>query len=333
MSQDIFIPLSKTADAVVGPLDTVTWVTNNSHDLEDILINGYFQSTDGWYRPEKKELNRLNRYLGFNNELTWKIAKFFMKGEGKNINVRVIAVDQSLPCIRSSYDGLYEGGATISSPIVDLSSHETIMKKMGINSTIGIKNMEFQSPAGETYVSSEIVYEGPDNIFILGVTRPEIFIPIGPINNNRGIGGIAYSARCTANTDETISFFKNILGYEIRRDVEFQIDNNSAINISEGVKERFIQGFSPGTSSGYIVLMDHGEYTKQNKIEPNKMPGRGITMWSFMTTNLDHIYDQAKSNNIEILSSFDREIECKYFHSKSLILKDPDGFSIEIFEN
>ena len=53
MSQDIFIPLSKTADAVVGPLDTVTWVTNNSHDLEDILINGYFQSTDGWYRPEK----------------------------------------------------------------------------------------------------------------------------------------------------------------------------------------------------------------------------------------------------------------------------------------
>ena len=87
MSQDIFIPLSKTADAVVGPLDTVTWVTNNSHDLEDILINGYFQSTDGWYRPEKKELNRLNRYLGFNNELTWKIAKFFMKGEGKNINI------------------------------------------------------------------------------------------------------------------------------------------------------------------------------------------------------------------------------------------------------
>ena len=75
MSQDIFIPLSRTADAVVGPLDTVTWVTNNSHDLEDILINGYFQSTDGWYRPEKKELKRLNRYLGFNNELTWKIAK------------------------------------------------------------------------------------------------------------------------------------------------------------------------------------------------------------------------------------------------------------------
>ena len=38
--------------------------------------------------------------------------------------------------------------------------------------------MEFSSPSGDVYISSEIVYEGPDNIFMLGVTRPSIFIPI-----------------------------------------------------------------------------------------------------------------------------------------------------------
>tara|TARA_B100001123_G_C14763307_1_gene809672 strand:+ start:435 stop:599 length:165 start_codon:yes stop_codon:yes gene_type:complete len=41
MSEDIFIPLSKPQDAIVGPLDTITWLTNNSQDLEDILINGF----------------------------------------------------------------------------------------------------------------------------------------------------------------------------------------------------------------------------------------------------------------------------------------------------
>ena len=60
----------------------------------------------------------------------------------------------------------------------------------------------------------------------------------------------------------TLNFFKEVLGYEIRRDVEFEIDDNSAINIPQGIKERFIQGFSPGSSTGYIVLMDHGDDTK-----------------------------------------------------------------------
>jgi len=331
MSQDIFIPLSKSEDAVAGPLNTVTWITNNPKGIENILIKGYSHSTEGWHRPNSFELNLFNHCLGFSKDISWKIANFMMTGDGENITIRVIAVDQSIPCIRPSYDGLFEGGATISCPILDLSAHEEDLKNIGIHSTIGIKNMEFQSPSGEKYISSEIVYKGPDNIFVLGVTRPNIFIPIGPIDEKLGIGGIAYSARCTTKTDETIAFFKDILGYEIRRDVAFEIDDNSAINIPEGATERFIQGFSPGTSSGYIVLMDHGEFTKYKSIPLSMLPGRGIVMWSFPVGNLDEIYKQSKSHDMEIVSDI-FSLHSDVLGYRNMVLKDPDGFLIELFE-
>ena len=58
MSEDIFVPLSKPQDAIVGPLDTITWLTNNSQDLEDILINGYLMTRNSWIKPKKDEQQR-----------------------------------------------------------------------------------------------------------------------------------------------------------------------------------------------------------------------------------------------------------------------------------
>ena len=333
MSEDIFVPLSKPQDAIVGPLDTITWLTNNSKDLEDILINGYLMTRNSWIKPKKDEQKILNNYLGLGSNLTWRMTNFYMEGEGANIKIRVIDVDQKLPCIRSSYDGLYHGGATISSPIGNLSNHERIMSQMDVKSTIGIKNMEFSSPSGDVYISSEIVYEGPDNIFMLGVTRPSIFIPIGPMDREKDIGGTAYSARCTTNTDVTLNFFKEVLGYEIRRDVEFEIDDNSAINIPQGIKERFIQGFSPGSSTGYIVLMDHGDDTKTSLIENSQLPGRGIIMWSFKTSKLDLIIERASNFNIKVMSDVEETPNSGFFDKRRIILRDPDGFQIEIIED
>ena len=90
MSEDIFVPLSKPEDAIVGPLDTITWLTNNSQDLEDILINGYQMTRNSWIKPKKDEQKILNNYLGLGSNLTWRMTNFYMEGEGANIKIRVI---------------------------------------------------------------------------------------------------------------------------------------------------------------------------------------------------------------------------------------------------
>ena len=330
---DIFIPTSKKKDAIVGPLSMVTWVTNEAQQVSKILCNGYHQTQDEWREPTSESYEGWNNYFGFDESCKWKYARFDKQGAGKNVGIRIIHPDDFYPAIRPTYEGLYKGGATISCPIQDISRHEAEMSDLGIESTIGIKEMEFESPSGETYISSEIVYKVPDNIFVLGVTRPEIFIPIGPVDEDIGLGGVAYSARCISETKNTIDFFEQVLGFEIRRDMKFDIDSRSAINLPEGTSERFIQGFSPGSSSGYVVFMDHGEETKYPEIDCYSAPYRGIVMWSFPTLNLDEIFERAVGFGVEILHSPNNYMSPTLAARRSFVLKDPDGFQIEIFEN
>ena len=332
MSEDIFVPKSRPEDALVGPLHTVTLVTAEPGRLRTALTDGYGLTHSGWAAPSPEQRTKLNPYFGLDDDEDWTVGSFSKEGDGANITIRVITVDDRHPTVRPSYEGLYTGGATVSFPITDLRKHEQRMSAIGVKSTIGVKEMEFQSPEGETYVSAEIVYEGPDNIFLLGVTRPGIFVPVGPIDNSTGLGGPAYSARCITQPDATIAFFNDVLGYEIRRDIELQVTPPSAINLPDGVAERFVQGFAPGSSTGYIVLMDHGDDTKFGSAPDHGPPNRGIGIWSFPTADIDSVFERAKSHGADVLFPPGRHGSPLGTDSRTLLMKDPDGFLIEILE-
>lgn len=332
MAEDIFVPKSKPEDALVGPLHTITYLTADKGGVEKAFRDGYGLSTDGWRQPSAKEYETLNPYFGFSPSDSWEVCAFYKSGEGENVQIRAINIHQDSPLVRPAYEGLYTGGATISFPINDLRTHEKIMSDLGFESTIGVKEMEFASPTGETYISAEIVYKAPDNIFVMGVTRPDIFIPVGPIDPEKGMGGAAYSARCVAEADATVEFFKNVLGYEIRRDVNFVVGERSAINMPEGTTERFIQGFAPGTNTGYVVLMDHVEATKHSPAPSLGPPNRGIVVWSFPSKNLDEVYKRAQGAGVEIMHAPNEHNSPCIPGGRSMLMKDPDGFPIEIFE-
>lgn len=332
MTADIFVPESSPEDAIVGPLHTVTYVTKDKQKVEKIFLEGYGLDSSGWTRPSDEELANHNKYLGFDAGHSWEACVFFKSGEGANVQIRVIAMDQETPQVRPAYDGLYAGGATMSFPINDLYAHEKHMASIGVASTIGVKEMEFTSPTGETYVSAEIVYKAPDHVFVMGVVRPDIFIPVGPVDPATGLGGSAYSARCITAADATVDFFQNVLGFEIRRDVEFSVGEKSALQMPEGTTERFIQAFAPGSATGYLVLMDHQAATKPSPAPGYGPPNRGISMWSFAAKDLDAVHKRATDAGIEILQPPANHQSLFLSDSRSMIVKDPDGFPIEIFE-
>ncbi len=332
MTADIFVPQSTPDDAIVGPLHTVTYVTSDKQAVEKIFLEGYGLDSSGWTKPSGDEIANHNKYLGFEANHSWEACVFYKSGEGANVQIRVIAIDHETPQVRPAYDGLYTGGATMSFPINDLYAHEKHMASIGVESTIGVKEMEFTSPTGETYVSAEIVYKAPDNIFVMGVVRPDIFIPVGPVDPATGMGGSAYSARCITAADETVAFFRDVLGFEIRRDVEFTVGDKSALLMPEGTTERFIQAFAPGSASGYLVLMDHKAATKPSPTASYGPPNRGIAMWSFPTKNLDDVHQRAVAAGIAVVQSPAEYGSPSLSGGRSMILKDPDGFLIEIFE-
>ena len=110
------------------------------------------------------------RILGFAPEHEWAATTYAKTGEGSNMQIRVIGLREETPLVRPAYEGLYQGGATMSFPIADLRAHEQRMLALGVESTMGVKEIEFTSPAGETYVSAEIVYKAPEFVFVMGVT-------------------------------------------------------------------------------------------------------------------------------------------------------------------
>lgn len=331
--EDIFIPRSTAEGALVKPLQTVTIITSDKDMMETIFCEGYGLVFSGWRTPNTDSRTGLNHYLGFEPNEHWQYARFRKSGSGANVEVRVIQLERDTPRVRPAHEGLYKGGATLSFPINDLYAHETWMRALGVETTIGVKEMDFTAPTGETYTSAEIVYKAPDGVFVMGVKRPDIFVPVGPVDDETGLGGPAYSARCVTETSQVLSFFETVLGFEIRRDVEFTVGERSAINMPEGTVERFIQGFAPGSASGYVVLMDHGEVTKFGPAPSLGPPNRGIVMWTFETSDADEIYRRATAFGCEV--KWGSENSDTDFHKggRHLQIVDPDGFTIEVIES
>ncbi len=332
MSEDIFLPKSSHDDAIVEQLHTVTYLTAEKTTVERALREGYQLEWSGWQKPLLSELETLNSYFGLSGA-EWEMASFFAAGAGNNVQIRVIYNPAPAPLVREEYDGFFTGGATISFPKPDLYEHETLMNSIGIKSTIGVKEMEFQSPTGEVYISAEIVYFAPENVYLMAVKRPDIFVPVGPMNPETNVGSAAYSARCVENADNAIAFMRDVMGFEIRRDVEFEIGEKSALLMPQGAKERFIQAFAPGSSSGYCVIMDHGKNNRPSPAPSVGPPSRGIVMWSFRTKDMDEVFRRAKTGGAKVLKG-PIEMESPFLGGKRvMILEDPSGFPIEIFED
>ncbi len=332
MAEDIFVPTSSPEDAIVGPLHTVTYITSDKMSVEKAFVDGYGLDSTGWNTPTSEQLKSLNPYFGFAESNSWETCAFLKEQEGANAQVRVIHVHQDTPAIRPDLDGFYTGGITISFPINDMKAHEKTMARLGMPSTMGVKEMEFQGPNGEVYISGEIVYPAPENVYLLGVKRPDVFVPVGPVDTATGIGGAAYSARNAANSDQVMKFLQNVLGYEIRRDMEFEVGEESALLMPQGAKERFVQAFAPGSQTGYLVIMDHYENNKNGDAPHLGTPYRGISMWSFMSDDLDEVHRRARSEGAEVICA-PGNIQSPFMPgSRTLLLRDPSGFPIEVCE-
>lgn len=330
MSEDIFIAQSSPADAIVGPLHTVTYITSDKNSVEKAFLQGYGLDTTGWVTPSAEQRQSLDPYFGFSGSDHWETCGYLKYGSGANVQVRVIHVDANTPAIRPELNGFYTGGVTISFPINDMAKHEQSMADLGMPSTMGVKEMEFAGANGETYISGEIVYPAPENVYLLGVKRPDIFVPVGPVDPETDIGGAAYSARNAANSDAVVEFLDTVLGYEIRRDMEFEVGEESALLMPQGARERFVQAFAPGSQTGYLVLMDHYENNISSDTPHLGTPYRGISMWSFMSEDLDVVYQRSLRAGTEIIAP-PGDIESPFMPgTKTLLLKDPSGFPIEI---
>jgi len=330
---DIFVPSSSPEDALVGPLKTITYVTADPDGATKLLVDGMKLCASDWYVPDDHSNSTHGEYFGLNNEDKWKARHFSGEGAGANIQIRLISVDNTKGLIRPKVSGEFVGGLSIGFPVNHTEEHEKRLTALGYPSVVGVKRLEFTGPTGQTYISEEVHFPGPENIYILGVKRPDIFVPVGPMNNDLKLGAPAYSAVCTHDAEATIKFYRDVMGYEIRRDMKMTVGNNSGLLLKEGSDERFIQAFAPGSSTGYLVFLDHGDERKFGLPDkPLGPPNRGVCMWSFPSADIELFAERARANNAKILRDIDEVDSLFIGRQKTLMLEDPTGHPLEIYE-
>jgi catechol 2,3-dioxygenase-like lactoylglutathione lyase family enzyme len=326
--EDLFEPTSTGQDALVGPLHTVTCLFADAAPFVEALTAGLGQSCDPW----NGDAAAAARYLGMPAASALTICGSNRTDAGRNVQIRIMASPEAGPSVRPKTEGQILGGLSLGFPMLDMPRWEQQLHKHGIDSAIGIKEMAFTSPTGEEYISAEVHFPTAENIYLLGVRRPERFRSVGPMSAAEPIGAAAYSARCVANTDGLIEFYRDILGYEIRRDATFEVNGPSGLRLEQGTKERFVQAFAPGAATGYLVFLDHHSHRQASPAPTLGPPSRGLVMWSFPTSDLDTMAARLRGAGVDLLQAPGEHGSPLLPSGRSLIFKDPEGFPIELFE-
>lgn len=247
------------------------------------------------------------------------------------IRVRAIAAQPGTPSNRPGYLSAYAGALGLGFPARGLPARDAIVGALGFRSVVGITSMAFPRADKSTYNVSEVHYEAPDDVLVLGVDRGDMQ-PVGEIDPALGIGGPAYSSMIVRDAARAAPLFAEVLGFEMRREMTFRSGGPSGgMRLPAGAEVRFQQWFAPGSASGYLVVMDLLDADQPN---PNGLAAtnRGVAMWSFEARDLNDIARRAQQAGVRVLRSALVLQPPDGEPVRSLVLATDDGFRVEVTE-
>ena len=236
-------------------------------------------------------------------------------------NVRIFSSPSAPPPLRPTHAAQAPGGLAMGMPVADQMKREKIVSAAGFTSVVGATQMTLPRGDGSTYTVNEIHYRAPSGVLVLGIDRGAMR-PVGPIDAASRIGGPAYASIVVADLPASERFMKHVLRYEKRRDAVFtSAGSKGGLGLPDGQRFAFQQWFAPGSTTGYVILMDMLDVPS-----PPAAGGfarTGLVMLGFDAADLGAIAERARVAGARIIAKPDAK-------SRSLILAMPDGFLIEI---
>jgi catechol 2,3-dioxygenase-like lactoylglutathione lyase family enzyme len=335
-SGDPFAPASRIDDQVVGPLEAVTLVTTNGALAQHFFVDAMQMrlTRDALLSPE--EIAARQRMLALPSSTRWHELVFDRPTVPEAIRIEVLVLPEAglgaagAP-IRPNMNARLHGGMSLGFPVADMRAREQRVLRTGFDSTVGITQMNFPRSDGSEYVIEEIHFKGPENLYALGVWRPPELRPVGPVDLMTGIGGPAYSAQIVMNADAEVRFYRDVFGWEARRDIVITSSGpQGGLGLDAGARFRFLQLFAPGTATGYIVLMDMLDSGIRNPAEP-RAPNRGLVAWQFSTHKFDELLRRVRAADVTLVSE-PAPAEGPPQTARRLSMLTPSGLLVEVHE-
>lgn len=283
---------------------------------------------DGRSRDDRAAL------LGLPPGAEWTERVYARKGAPDAPFVCVIAIDPPAAEIRPQMAALRDGSLSVGFALRDMEAGVARGQQLGIATTRGIVSLPFQRRDGSTYLAHETHFRAPDGVYGLGVGRPDDLVPVAPIAPGSNVGGPAYSAQVANHGERVWGFYRDVLGFEIRRDVDLpygEAMDGALIGVRPGTVMRFLQLFAPGTETAYLVFLDFRDAGLPALVPP-RPPHRGVAAWTFRVDDLDATLERARRAGAPLACAA-RDTDhplCGQARAASVLA--PNGFLVELVQ-
>ncbi len=319
--------------ALVGPLAAATVVTDDLDRCRSLYsdLMGLQPALD--HLPEQTRAP-LTRLWGLEDAGDWEHVLYQQPGGADMPYLRVIGVGSDRPEVRPGMNALLEGGLAVGFACSDMEKLIAEGERMGFGTVAGVTRIPLHRPDGSPYEALETHLRAPDGVYVLGIARPSDLAPICPIGDGTLTGGPAYSSQVINNGQRSLDFYCEVLGYEVRRDIDLVSEGPAGglLGVPPDSRMRFLQVFAPGSESKYLVFLDWYE-TGAGAIAPSRPPNRGMVMWSFMTADLDAVLERARAFGAEVLCEAETvDARPVGMATRRATLAAPNGFAIELVE-
>jgi catechol 2,3-dioxygenase-like lactoylglutathione lyase family enzyme len=329
---DPLAPRTSAADAATSPLHTATISTGDLAGSLRLYRDGFGMRVRGPLAIGDAVRKIQNTLWGMPPAQRWEMYLLDRPGVDAAVRIRLLVFEGTAPPIRATWDPREPAPFTLGFPTTNLSELDARLRRLGFESLAPMEQSQIPRPDGTKYGLQESVFKGPDKVHAVGVSRLDGMPQLGPVDPATGHGGPAYSAQVVVNSDAVVRFYCDLLGLELRSDREWKSGPTSAIGLPAGTPFRLALVYSPGASTGQLLLMDfRGASAAQSGVDP-RPPNRGLGIYSFPVRSLDATAAKLRAAGVTVVGGPVGYDSPDLGPLRAMTVLAPNGVVVELFE-
>jgi catechol 2,3-dioxygenase-like lactoylglutathione lyase family enzyme len=331
-TKDALAPQSSVKDALALPLHTATIATVSLQESLLFYRDGMGMNVEGPIELSPKQIAIQRKLWQIPSDIKWQTYRLYREGVSQAIQIQLLVLNKPTPTIHDSWNPMELGPFSLGFPNDDTSKLDKKVRDKGFGALNVLESYPIPRTDGTTYQIDETIFNAPDFLHGVAITRGGGMAPLGPIAKD-GLGGPAYSAQIIKDSSQHLKFYTDVLGLEIRSDREFKsAGDQGAMNLPNGTVFRFAIVYSKGATTGHMLFVDFRNVEPVRPRNKPTLPNIGLGMWTYPVTDIDKVLSNAKKYGSEIVSGVIEMNSPMFGNAKVATLRAPNGFLIEVFE-
>lgn len=323
---DLTEPRGPESD-LTGPLEIITLATTQLEELELFYRQGFGLELEGPLESPPETPVRQRALWGVAEDLPWTEYRLTRPAFIDLPRIRVLRLHRPTEPVLSSWDSLQAGPFAIGFPNLDQAELDRRLRRLGFGAQGPLNSYRIQRPDGSSYGIQETIFNGPDFVKAVGITRLDGMPQLSPIESDSGLGGPAYASMVVEDMDAMLRFFTEVLDLEVRADRK--TTTSGALGVPAGTEYRLAILYAKGTRYGHVLLI---QYLNRAAIRPAaapRLPRRGMVLWSFRSIELDRVLERARAAAVPIRGP-ETVVMPGYGQRRVAVLTAPNGFEVEL---